>query len=250
MAFVCGCAEVTKDEPVTLVKAMEDVGRGLRAMHIAAHTPLPTDPPLKPGDVVPPAKPADTDAKPFGLYANEVTVTFNVESKTTKASGNTLVLSADVAPPVIPIKAGISDTITSSNTSSNSRGNTIVVTFKNPAFAPSGTLVHDTVIGCCGDTAEKKPAAAAAVAKKPASDGGGGDKKSATEGADRGEKKLEPGVPGAPAAPAAAAAEAPAAAPPQPMDRAADRVIAFQQVLEIMEKYQLPAALLQRDPGK
>ncbi len=175
MLFV-GCCEDPANK-ITLVDAMTQVGQGLRAMHDAAH----------------PA--GDKDSKPFGLYADQVSVTFNVQA--TKASGNQLVLSADVAPPVIPVKAGASDTYSTS--SSRSRGNTIVVTFKNPMFASTGELAHDIVTGISsGSETPKTPTPSPSPTPKPAAD--------------------------APTAPAT-----------QPQDRAKDRVTAFEDFLNYFQ---------------
>ncbi len=133
-----GCHSMKHDEinEITLEDALKQVGTGLRLMHDAAHPPQDAAHPT--------TEPTD---KSFGLYADEVTVTFNVQGSRTDSKS--LTVSADISPPaIIPVKGSISDT--SSNSKTYARGNTITITFKNPVFATSGTLAHDAVTGVSG----------------------------------------------------------------------------------------------------
>jgi hypothetical protein len=193
--FIGGCCESPKDK-ISLVEAMRQVGKGLNEMNKAAHP--------------------DGSGKAYGLYADEVTITFNVQASKSTTDKNSLTLSADVAPPIIPIKAGVSDTASNSTTSTRSRGNTIVVTLKNPVFATTGTLAHDAITGISSSTGTpakaETPAAVAPRTEAPA-------------------PRPEP-VTSTPPAPAI-----------QPVDRAADRVKSLGDELNVIEEHQQPTVI-------
>lgn len=119
VAGCCSTKDVADSKSITVDDALKQVGQGLRDMHDAAH----------PG----------TDKSSFGLFVDEVDVTFNV----TTTADNKLVLSADAQPPAITgLKVGGSYT----NGTQATRGNTITVKLQNPLFAPTGTLAHDIFV--------------------------------------------------------------------------------------------------------
>jgi hypothetical protein len=210
-----GCCHQPTNE-ITLDDALKQVGQGLHDMHAAAHPPVVPKVDAGGNAVIGPdgklvMVPAETSS--FGLFVDQVAVTFNVQSSTTKQNSNKLVISADVAPPAIPVKAGLSDTISTSTTEKNTRGNTITILFKNPIFSSTGELAHDTITG-------PPPASAPSPSKATTKPSGGAQGQQADAGA--GADKPEP------------------AAPPE---KSGEREKSFERLIEFIQRIFKPIAI-------
>lgn len=124
LSFASGCmspGDVADPKSISVQDALSQIGTGLHNLHTNAHE-------------------GDNTGSSFGLYVDEVTVTFNVQAQANQSGS--LSLSANAAPPAIPgVSASASASAT--NSSQGTRGNTITLHFKNPIFATPGTLIRD-----------------------------------------------------------------------------------------------------------
>jgi len=111
----CGLFQQTaKPSEITLAKAMQEVGTGLKAMKMAE------------GDVK------------TGLIASEVTVVFNIAASDKKSGNLTIDLAAPIAGGAGTAKAG--GGLTSG--ADSQRGNTVTVKFVNLLMIPKDTLAY------------------------------------------------------------------------------------------------------------